>query len=217
VCRWCGRVHRHVETPPSLAAKIAQMRRICVFCGSSAGIDPRYARAAEELGRTLAKRRIGIVFGGGRVGMMGHLADSALAKGGDVIGVIPDALMAKELGHRGITKLHIVNSMHERKALMASLSDAFLALPGGFGTFEEFCEAVTWTQLGLHAKACGLLNVGGYFDPLLALFDHATREGFIAADHREIVIADKEIGRLLDRLMEHQPLQRPKWIDEGET
>jgi uncharacterized protein (TIGR00730 family) len=193
------------------------MRRICVFCGSSAGVNPRYARAAEELGRTLAQRRIGIVFGGGRVGLMGHLANNALAHGGEVIGVIPDALMAKELGHRGVTDLRIVSSMHERKALMASLSDAFLALPGGFGTFEEFCEAVTWTQLGLHAKACGLLNVGGFFNPLLALFDHATREGFIVADHRGIVIAEDDIERLLNRLADYTPLQKVKWIDDGET
>jgi uncharacterized protein (TIGR00730 family) len=193
------------------------MRRLCVFCGSSAGRDPQYAQAAEELGRTLAERRIGIVFGGGRVGMMGHLADSALASGGEVIGVIPDALMAKELGHRDVTELRIVSSMHERKALMASLSDAFLALPGGFGTFEEFCEAVTWTQLGLHAKACGLLNVGGFFDPLLSLFDQATREGFIEAEHRSIVIADDDIVGLLDRLMEYKPPRKPRWIDEGET
>ncbi len=193
------------------------MRRICVFCGSSAGRDTQYARAAKELGRTLAERRIGIVFGGGRVGLMGHLADSALAAGGEVIGVIPESLMAKELGHRGVTDLRIVGSMHERKALMASLADSFLALPGGFGTFEEFCEVVTWTQLGLHAKACGLLNVGGFFDPLLTLFDQATREGFIEAKHRAIVIDDEDISRLLDRLMNYQPPQEPKWIGRAET
>jgi uncharacterized protein (TIGR00730 family) len=193
------------------------MRRLCVFCGSSAGRDPQYARAAQELGCILARRQIGIVFGGGRVGMMGHLADSALAHGGEVIGVIPDTLMAKELGHGGVTDLRIVSSMHERKAQMASLADAFLALPGGFGTFEEFCEVVTWTQLGLHAKACGLLNIGGFFDPLLTLFDRATREGFIHADHRAIVIADDDIPRLLDRLMEYKPPREIKWIDERET
>jgi len=193
------------------------MRRICVFCGSSAGRDALYARAAQDLGRTLAERQIGIVFGGGRVGLMGHLADSALAAGGEVIGVIPESLMAKELGHRGVTDLRIVRSMHERKAMMASLADAFVALPGGFGTFEEFCEVVTWTQLGLHAKACGLLNVGGFFDPLLRLFDQATRDGFIEATHRAIVIDDDDIPRLLDRLMNYQPPQEPKWIGKGET
>ncbi len=149
--------------------------------------------------------------------MMGHLADSAIAAGGEVIGVIPQALMAKELGHRGVTDLRIVNSMHERKALMASLADAFLALPGGFGTFEEFCEVVTWTQLGLHAKACGLLNVGGFFAPLLTLFDQATREGFIDPTHRTIVIDDDDIPRLLDRLLNYQPPQEPKWIGRSET
>src|ERR671932_40439 len=147
------------------------MRRLCVYAGSNAGARPEYARAAEELARELVARGIGLVYGGGRVGLMGVLADTVLAGGGEAIGVIPQALVDREVGHQGLTELRVVGSMHERKALMAELADAFVALPGGYGTWEEFFEIVTWVQLGLHPKPCGLLNVAGYYDPLLALAD----------------------------------------------
>ena len=149
------------------------MRRICVFCGSSSGSRPEYRTAAEDMGAELVRSNIGLVYGGGNVGLMGVLADTVLRAGGEAVGVIPQNLMAREVGHNGLTKLHVVRSMHERKALMADLSDAFVALPGGFGTLEEFCEAVTWTQLGLHAKPCGVLNVLAYYTPLLAMFNHS--------------------------------------------
>jgi uncharacterized protein (TIGR00730 family) len=152
------------------------MKRVCVFCGSSSGSRPEYRTAAEELGTEVVRRKIGLVYGGGNVGLMGVIADAVLKAGGEVMGVIPENLMAKEVGHNGLTKLHVVRSMHERKALMADLSDAFIALPGGFGTLEEFCEIVTWSQLGLHTKPCGILNVQGYYSPLLAMFDHAVKD-----------------------------------------
>ncbi len=189
------------------------MRRICVFCGSSVGARNSYVEAARRVGTLLASREIGLVYGGGNVGLMGEVADAALAAGGEVIGVIPDALVARELAHRSLTDLRTVSSMHERKALMADLSQAFLALPGGFGTVEEFCEAVTWTQLGLHAKPCGLLNVDGYYDPLLALFDAGVRERFIREENRAIVVADSDPERLLDALLVSRPVMTPKWID----
>lgn len=166
------------------------LRRVCVFCGSSSGRDPAYGAAARELGETLSRAGIGIVYGGGRVGIMGHLAEGALASGGEVIGVIPRALMEKELGHAGITQMRIVETMHERKALMASLSDAFAALPGGFGTLDELCEALTWAQLGLHRKPCGLLNTAGFFDAFVAQVDRGLDEGFIhPADGRLLRVA----------------------------
>jgi uncharacterized protein (TIGR00730 family) len=176
------------------------MRRICVFCGSSVGARPAYAEAASSLGALLAKRGIGLVYGGGRLGLMGVLADAALAAGGEVIGVIPQAMVQQERAHTGLTELRVVASMHERKAAMADLADAFIAMPGGFGTFEEFCEVLTWTQLGLQRKACGILNVCEYFDPLLKLFDHAVAERFLRPEHRALVIADQDAGSLLDRL-----------------
>jgi uncharacterized protein (TIGR00730 family) len=193
------------------------LRRLCVFCGSQPGRRPAYAHVADNFGRLLAKRRIGLVYGGGRVGMMGVLADNVLAAGGEVIGVIPQALVARELAHTSVTELRVVASMHERKALMAELSDAFVALPGGFGTLEEFCEATTWTQLGLHQKPCGLLNVEGFFDMLLGLFDHAAAEGFIHPEHRAIVVVESDPGRLLDRLADYLPPRQEKWIDLDET
>jgi uncharacterized protein (TIGR00730 family) len=174
--------------------------RICVFCGASTGRDEIYVRAAREAGAALARRGIGIVYGGGRIGMMGQVADAALAAGGSVIGVIPRDLDEREIGHGGLTELHVVDSMHERKALMAHLSDAFLALPGGFGTLEEFCEAVTWTQLGIHDKPCGLLNVEGYFDPLIAMFDHCVATGFVSPQTRAIVRAASGVEAVIDAL-----------------
>jgi uncharacterized protein (TIGR00730 family) len=188
------------------------MKRVCVFCGSSAGGRPVYREAAQALGGVLARRGAELVFGGGRVGLMGVLADAVLAAGGRAIGVIPESLVAKELAHRGLTELRVVDSMHQRKALMAELSDAFLALPGGFGTLEEYCEALTWAQLGLHAKPCGLLNVAGFYDALLELFDHAVREQFVPGPHRLLVLVEQDPQRLLDLLAGYRPPQVEKWI-----
>jgi uncharacterized protein (TIGR00730 family) len=192
------------------------MQRVCVFCGSSAGARPAYTAAARALGATLAAQGLGLVYGGANVGLMKAVADAALAAGGEVIGVIPESLMARELGHPGLSALHVVSSMHTRKALMADQADAFVALPGGFGTFEEFFEVVTWTQLGLHAKPCGLLNVAGFYDPLLAFLDHASAERFIKAETRGIVVADDDPAALLDRLRTMTVPQVPKWITEEE-
>ena len=192
------------------------LRRVCVFCGSSAGSSAEYRQAAETLARELAVREIGLVFGGGRVGLMGVLADTMLAAGGHVIGVIPHALVAREVAHERLPDLRVVSSMHERKAMMAELSDAFIAMPGGFGTFEEFCEVVTWTQLGLHAKRCGILNVAGYYDPLLALFDRAVAEGFVKPSNRELVVASDDPAALLDSLAAPLGAPEPKWIRSAE-
>jgi hypothetical protein len=177
------------------------VHRICVFCGSSAGVRSSYAVAAATLARYLAAKNIGIVYGGSHVGLMGILADAALAARGDVIGVIPHAMVAREIAHTGLRDLRVVNSMHERKALMAELSDAFIALPGGFGTFDEFCEILTWSQLGLHRGRSGLLNVEGYYDALLTMFDHATSEGFVKRAHRAMLIDDPDPQSLVDRLI----------------
>ena len=187
-------------------------RRICVFCGSNSGTDPAYRDSAIHLGLLLAKRRIELVYGGGNVGLMGVLADAVLQANGRVIGVIPESLMAKEVGHLGLTELRIVKSMHERKALMADLSDGFIAMPGGFGTFEEFCEVVTWSQLGIHSKPCGLLNVNGYYDPLLELFDHAVREGFLRKENRRLVLEDRDSEQLLEKMAAFAPIPADKWI-----
>ena len=193
------------------------LRRVCVFCGSSTGVRPEYRAAAEEVAVLLAERDVAIVFGGGCVGLMGVVADTALAHGGHVIGVIPSAMVAREIAHLGLPDLRIVGSMHERKALMAELSDAFLALPGGFGTFEEFCEAVTWTQLGLHRKSCGLLNVAGYYDPLVALFDRAVADGFIKPETRRIVAVESNPAALIQRLTERPPTAGPQSIRPEEV
>jgi uncharacterized protein (TIGR00730 family) len=193
------------------------MKRVCVFCGSSQGARPEYREAAEELVHALARRGLGVVFGGGGIGLMNVLADAAIGLGIEVVGVIPEALVAKELAHRGLSDMRVVHSMHERKALMAELADAFVALPGGFGTLEEFCEMLTWAQLGLHRKPCGLLNVAGYFDPLLAFFDHALAERFLRPEHRAMVLVDAESNRLLDRLAAFQPPDLDKWIRPDEA
>lgn len=192
-------------------------RRVCVFCGSNPGLRPSYLYAATNLARHLVTRDIGIVYGGGRVGLMGALADAALEAGGEVIGIIPQALVDKEVSHRGLADLRIVGSMHERKALMADLSDAFIALPGGFGTLEEFCEVVTWAQLGLHRKPCGLLNVEGYFNALLAFFNHATDEEFIRPVHRGAIVADTEPDVLIDRVLSQKLPVVEKWITKPEV
>ena len=174
--------------------------RYCVFCGSNRGINPRYAVVAAELARCLAANGIGIVYGGGNVGLMGVLADSALAEGGAVIGVIPRMLVEREIAHQGLTELRIVGSMHERKAMMAELSDAFIAMPGGYGTLDEFCEILTWTQLGLQRKPIGVLNVDGYFDPLLNLFDHAVEQRFVKPLHRDMIVTDESPESLIARM-----------------
>ena len=176
------------------------MKRICVFCGSAAGLREDYRNAAQELARALFGRGIGLVYGGGNVGLMGILADAMLQAGGAVIGVIPRALVAREVAHRGLTELRIVDTMHQRKAMMNELSDAFIALPGGFGTLEEFFEILTWSQLGIHDKPCGLLNVSGYFDRLLSMLDHAAEERFVRPPHRELVIAETDASAMLQRL-----------------
>ena len=176
------------------------MRTICVFCGSQFGRNPAYRRAAEELGRELAVRGIGVVYGGGHVGLMGVLADAALAAGGTVTGVIPQSLADHEVAHTGLTTLHVVGSMHERKALMADLSDAFIALPGGYGTLEEFFEVVTWLQLGIHDRPIGLLNVDGYYDPLIAMIDSAVAENFVSEENRGLVRDARTLDEVLSRL-----------------
>jgi uncharacterized protein (TIGR00730 family) len=194
------------------ATRMKPMKRICVFCGSSPGSRPEYRRSAQEMAAELARRNIGLVYGGSNVGLMGELADAVLRTGGEVEGVIPENLMALEVGHEGLTKLHVVRSMHERKALMADLSDAFVALPGGFGTLEEFCEVVTWTQLGLHAKPCGILNVLGYYSPLLRMFDHAVEERFLKPENRALVLAGDSPAELLQALEEWRPIHAEKWL-----
>ncbi len=192
-------------------------QRICVFCGSSPGGRPAYAEAARSLARTLAAKQIAIVYGGGGVGLMGILADAMLEAGGEIIGVIPRFLVARETGHARLADMRIVESMHERKALMAELSGAFIAMPGGFGTFEEFCEVLTWTQLGLQRKPCGLLNVEGYYDPLLGMFDHAQAEQFVKRVHRQMVIADRDPAALVDRLLAYRTPEVDKWIRPEQT
>jgi uncharacterized protein (TIGR00730 family) len=193
------------------------VRRVCVFCGSSPGRDPRYADAAARLARALAARDVGIVFGGGSVGLMGVLADHALAAGGALVGVIPHGLAARELAHPGVADMRVVPTMHARKALMAELADAFVALPGGIGTFEELFEIVTWGQLGIHRKPVGVLNVAGYYDPLVSLLDHAVAEGFVSTANRRLVVVDEDGERLLDRLAAHEPPPAPAWITPGEA
>ena len=194
------------------------LKRVCVFCGSSTGLRDAHRDAVTRLGEEIAARGIELVFGGGRTGLMGVVADAVLAAGGRVIGVIPHAMIARELAHEGLQDLRVVASMHERKAMMAELSDAFIAAPGGFGTFEELCEAITWTQLGLHGKRCGVLNVDRFYDPLLQLVDRAVEEGFIRPDSTQIVVSHADPAALLDQLAE--PFRAPGavWLlDPAET
>jgi uncharacterized protein (TIGR00730 family) len=195
-----------------VTAALRTFKRLCIFCGSSHGANSAYVDAAKNVGNELARSNIGLVYGGGNVGLMGVVADAVLAAGGDVIGVIPEALMAKEVGHRGLPDLRIVKTMHERKALMAELSDGFIALPGGIGTFEEFFEIVTWAQLGLHSKPCALLNVNGFYDPLLHLLDHAIAEGFVKPNQRNLVLVDSDFSTLLERMARQHLPHEPKWI-----
>jgi uncharacterized protein (TIGR00730 family) len=192
------------------------LQRICVFCGSSSGTQPSYTHAAETVGRLLAQQGTELVYGGGNVGLMGTVADSCLAHGGRVLGVIPQLLVDKEVAHTGLTELRIVGSMHERKALMADLSDAFIVLPGGFGTWEEFCEILTWSQLGIQRKACALLNVNDYYNPLLQMADNAVTEGFLRPIHRDLLLSDDDPARLLDRLNTYVAPTADKWIDRSQ-
>ncbi len=193
------------------------IHRVCVFCGSSEGKDPVYKSATQALARTLVRRECEVVYGGGSVGLMGVLADAVLAAEGRIIGVIPKALASKEVQHAGLTEMHVVANMHARKAKMTELADAFIALPGGYGTLEELFEVVTWAQLGLHDKPTGLLNVVGYFDGLLGCIDAAVVEGFIRPEHRKLIISGSEPDALLDALARHQPPAVEKWIKVDET
>jgi uncharacterized protein (TIGR00730 family) len=191
--------------------------RIGVFCGSSAGNRPTYRQAAADLARALARRGFGLVFGGAQVGLMGVLADAMLEQRAEVIGVIPQALLDREIAHVGVADLRVVGSMHERKALIAELSDGFIALPGGYGTLEEFCEVLTWAQLGLHGKPCGLLDVDAYFDPLLALFDEAVAAGFLRSENRALVLRANDPEALLDQFASYKPVVVPKWITPAQA
>ena len=193
------------------------MKRICVFCGSSPGANATYTVLAERLGALLARRGLGLVYGGGNVGLMGILANAVLANGGDVVGVIPQALFDIEVGHTGLPDLRIVGSMHERKALMADLADGFIALPGGIGTLEEFCEVLTWAQLGLHRKPCGLLNAENYFAHLITFLDHAVAERFFRPEHRAMVLVEDDPEVLIGRFEAYRPPQLEKWIDRGSS
>ena len=193
------------------------IKRICVFCGSQSGARKVYGEQARALGRALAERGIGLVYGGGGIGMMGAVADAVIEARGEVIGVIPYALASKERARRDVD-IRVVNTMHERKAMMAELSDAFIAMPGGFGTFEEMMETITWGQLGIHQKPVGLLNVAGYYDPLLAMIDRAVEEGFILPRYRNLFIASSGIDELFDLMRKFQPLEGVvKWIEMSET
>ena len=193
------------------------MRSVCVFCGSRSGTEPAYEAAALALGRTLAGSGITLVCGGGHVGLMGVVADAALGAGGEVVGVIPRALLEREIAHKGLTDLRVVDSMHERKALMSDLSEGFVALPGGTGTLEEFFEVLTWGQLGEHRKPCGLLNAGGYYDPLLTVFDHMVARGFLSEEHRAMVLVETEPAPLLEACSRYRPPLLPKWVDRDEV
>lgn len=194
------------------------MQKICVFCGSSPGARPEYAEATEAFAQLVVAENIGVVYGGGGVGLMGKLADAVLAQGGEITGVIPHALVDKEIGHPHVEDMRLVDSMHERKALMAELADAFVALPGGLGTLEELFEVFTWSQLGLHHKPLALLDVEGYYDGIAAFLDHAVRERFLNAKQRSTLIVERDPGALLERLKAYEPdAVEPKWIDRDET
>ncbi len=188
--------------------------RIAIYCGSSRGLDPIFSNAAAELARYFVQQGIGIVYGGGNVGLMGVIADAALAAGGEVIGVIPESLMAKELGHGGVSELRVVRSMHERKQMMVDLSDGFIALPGGFGTLDELFETLTWLQLGFHGKPVGLLNVSGFFDHLLTFLDHMSDTGFLKTEHRASLLMETDPAALLSAMRSFQPHTCGKWIKE---
>jgi uncharacterized protein (TIGR00730 family) len=195
----------------------APNRNVCVFTGSRRGTRPEYAQAAKELGKELIARGYGLVYGGGNVGLMSVVADTVLELGGHVTGVIPNSLVSKEVAHLGLSDLRVVNSMHERKALMAELADGFIAMPGGIGTMEEFFEVLSWAQLGIHAKPCGLFNVTGYYDPLIQFLDHAVSEDFIKPKHRALMIVEGDPGKLLDRFEEILKSYPPRRFDPTVT
>lgn len=201
----------------ALEASMKQIKNICIYCGSGHGRLPAYAEAARALARSLVKRNIGLVYGGASVGLMGVVADQVLQLGGRAVGVIPEALVRKEVAHHHLTELHVTQSMHERKTLMAELSDAFIALPGGLGTLEELFEIWTWAQLGIHNKPCGLLNAEGYYDPLIAFLEHATAEQFVGRTHRAMLLVEQEADALLDLIADYQPPAVAKWVDKDET
>jgi uncharacterized protein (TIGR00730 family) len=196
---------------------VNDLRSVTVYCGSNPGADPAFAEATRELALLLARRGIRIVYGGGHVGLMGLLADTAMEAGGDVVGIMPQALVDREIGHRGLRDLRVVGSMHERKALMAELADAFIALPGGIGTLEELIEVYTWSQLGMHRSPLGVLNVNGYYDHLGAFLDVAVRERFLRPQHREFLIFEEQPEALLDRLATAEPPPQAKWLTPAET
>ncbi|KZM49257.1 TIGR00730 family Rossman fold protein [Labrenzia sp. OB1] len=193
------------------------MKSLCVFCGSSHGASEAYGQAAAATGRVIAERGYRLVYGGAKVGLMGTVADATLAAGGEVIGVLPEALQEKEIGHQGLSELHLVGSMHERKALMADLSDGFIALPGGVGTLEEIFEVWTWGQLGYHQKPCGFLNIEGYYDHLIAFLDHQTREGFTKKVMRDMAMFAGTPEGLVEQFNSYTPPTSPKWINREET
>ncbi len=193
------------------------MKKICVYCGSNPGKRPEYKAAAGFLAKELLSRKIGLVYGGAHVGIMGEIADRVLKGGGEVTGIMPQALVDREVSHTGLTELIIVKSMHERKAMMANLSDGFIALPGGLGTVEELFEVLTWAQLGFHTKPCGLLNAGGYYDHLSAFLDHTVAEGFVKDAHRSMLIVEKDPIKLLDRFIDYTPPLVSKWIGRENT
>lgn len=193
------------------------IQRICVFCGASSGEDARYLDAADRFGRILARESIELVYGGSRMGIMGRLAAATLQAGGRVIGIIPGAVMDRELAHRELTELRVVRSLHERKTEMVQLSDAFVALPGGLGTLEAFFEVLTWSQLGLHGKPCAILDAGGYFQPLVHFLDDVTREGFMARNQRDAIVVEPDPEALLGRLRDHRAPANPRWIEPAQT
>lgn len=192
------------------------MQSITVFCGSNSGFRGEYAEAAKALGAQMASNGIRLVYGGGKVGLMGIIADEVMHCGGEVIGIIPDSLEKKEVGHRAVTELRVVGSMHERKALMAELADGFIAMPGGIGTFEEYFEILTWAQLGFHSKPCAILNISGYYDGLLDLCDTAVAEGFLRREHRGLIIEDTDPSNLLAKMRAFKPASIEKWLDKGD-
>lgn len=194
-----------------------QISSVAVYCGSNLGTDPGYARAAASVGKTMAERGVRLVYGGGQVGLMGVVADAVLEHGGQAHGVITEALFAKEISHEGLASLEVVTTMQERTAAMAGAAEAVIMLPGGFGTFEEFFEVLSWTQLGIHAKPCGILDVAGFFEPLYALLDGAVTAGFVHPAHRDLVISDDDPGRLLDRLAAWTPVTVSKWLDRPDA
>lgn len=194
-----------------------QLANLCVYCGSSPGRLEGYAASTQALATALVERDIGLVYGGASVGLMGLLADAVLAEGGRVIGVIPESLVQKEVAHHGLTELKVTQSMHERKMLMADLSDGFIALPGGIGTLEEIFEIWTWAQLGLHAKPCGLLNVAGYYDKLAAFLDHTEAEAFLQPAHRAMLHIERSPAQLIERFSAHVPPPTTRWMDRAQT